>query len=61
MNPVLIPAGKREKYKDPIFRELFWEVEEQNLYIYDGAKWILIAGKWKNNVLKVGDNLKKMM
>lgn len=57
MNPVLIPAGKREKYKDPIFRELFWEVEEQNLYIYDGAKWILIAGKWKNNVLKVGDNL----
>jgi len=55
MNRVLVPFGTKENYT-PLNRELFWNVENQTLYIwYD--KWIPIAGDYKQFLMKAGDNL----
>lgn len=56
MNRVLVPHGRRTSYK-PLHRELFWEKEEQNLYMYNKDHWVLIAGKNKQGLVEAGTNI----
>lgn len=55
-NRILIPSGRRSKYR-PLLRELFWDIDENSLYIWYNNKWILIGGDWKNFVIEARDNL----
>lgn len=56
MNQILIPSGKRSNYT-ALDRELFYETEEQNLYIRYNNKWILLCGKGKQDKIEAGTNL----
>ena len=56
MNRVLTPFGKRKNYL-PLSRELFWEKEENALYLWYLDHWVLIAGDPKQFILEAGSNL----
>lgn len=55
-NRVLVPSGNRNNYR-PLERELFWDTEEQNLYIWHGQRWVLMAGDAKSKPVEFGTNL----
>ena len=56
LNRVPLPYGKRSKYT-PLSRELFWDIEENNLYLYNDDHWILIGGNGKQRFTEAGDNI----
>lgn len=51
-----MPSGDRRNYK-PIDRELFWDSGEENLYLWNKNRWILMAGEGKIWPVEAGDNL----
>lgn len=58
MNRVCLPYGIRENYTPyALDRELFWDTQDESLYLRNKNRWILMAGAWKNWPVVAGDNL----
>lgn len=56
-NRICLAYGQRKNYNEALNRELFWDIEEKNLYIRWGNDWLPIAGDCKNWTLAPGSSI----
>lgn len=56
MNRFLVPSGNKDKMV-PIHRDMFFDIDSKNVYLWYIDHWVLIGGPGKQNYLITGDNL----